>query len=94
MRVLKEHLLVIFIFLVLALIFTASFATNMNSAVISSRVDNLLNVWIMSWDGHAIVSNPTALFQANINYPSPDSLAFSEHILSFALVAEPIAWIT
>jgi hypothetical protein len=94
MKVLREHLLVIFIFLVLALIFTASFVTNMNDAVISSRVDNLLNVWIMSWDGHAIVSNPAALFQANINYPSPDSLAFSEHILSFALVAEPIAWIT
>jgi hypothetical protein len=91
---LKEHLLIILLFLVLVFFFTVPFAVHANDAVISSHVDNVLNVWIMSWDGHALVTNPTNLFQANIDYPSPDSLAFSEHLLIIALIAAPIAWIT
>jgi len=90
----KEHLLVLCLFLVLVFIFTVPFAVHANDAVISSHVDNLLNVWIISWDGHAMVTSPTNLFQANMNYPSPDSLAYSEDLISLALVAAPISWIT
>jgi hypothetical protein len=90
----KEHLLVVCLFLVLVFLFTVPFALHANDAVISSHVDNLLNVWIISWDGHALVTSPTNLFQANMNYPSPDSLAFSEDLISLALVAAPISWIT
>jgi len=90
----KEHLLVLLLFFVLVFIFTVPFALHAQDAVISGHVDNLLNVWIISWDGHALVTSPTSLFQANINYPSPDSLAFSEDLLSFALIAAPISWIT
>ncbi len=90
----REHLLVILLFLVLTFAFTAPFALHAGGAVVSSHVDNLLNVWILSWDGHALINHPTGLFQANINYPSPDSLAFSEHLLAVALVAAPLAWAT
>lgn len=90
----KEHLLVLCLFLVLVFIFTMPFALRPHNAVVSSHVDNLLNVWIMSWDGHAVVTNPTNLFQANIDYPSPDSLAYSEHLFIIAMIAAPIAWIT
>ena len=91
---LKEHLLVICIFLVLVFLFTLPFALNLDEAVISSRVDNVLNVWIYSWDGHAMTSNPLSLFQANMNYASADSLAFSEHLFTFSLLAAPVSWIT
>jgi hypothetical protein len=91
---LKEHLLVLCLFLILVMLFTLSFALNLDSAVISSRVDNLLNVWIFSWNGHALRTSPTGLFQANMNYPSADSLAFSEHLFTFSLLAAPVAWIT
>ncbi|MDY6794595.1 MAG: glycosyltransferase family 39 protein [Actinomycetota bacterium] len=94
MRGVREHLLIICLFLVLVFFLTLPFVIHMQDTVISSHVDNLLNTWIMSWDGHAVATNPTALFQANINYPSSDSLAFSEHLFSFAIVAELIAIIT
>jgi hypothetical protein len=90
----KEHLLVLCLFIVLVFLFTVPFALRPHNAVISSHVDNLLNVWIISWDAHALTTNPTALYQANMNHPSPDSLAFSEDLFSLALVAAPIAWIT
>ncbi len=57
-------------------------------------MDNVLNVWIYSWDGHALTSNPLHLFQANMNYASADSLAFSEHLFTFALLAAPVSWVT
>ena len=91
---LREHLLVILLFLALVLIFTLPFAVHAADAVISGHVDNLLNVWITSWDNHALSSNPTGLFQANINYASPDSLAFSEHLFIVAILSAPITWIT
>jgi len=90
----KEHLLVLLLFFVLVFIFTVPFALHAQDAVVSGHVDNLLNVWILSWDGHALATSPTNLFQANINYPSPDSLAFSEDLFSLALIAAPISWIT
>jgi hypothetical protein len=90
----KEHLLVLLLFFVLVFIFTVPFALHAQDAVVSGHVDNLLNVWILSWDGHALATSPTSLFQANINYPSPDSLAFSEDLFSLALIAAPISWIT
>ncbi|OFW57745.1 MAG: hypothetical protein A2Y75_08400 [Candidatus Solincola sediminis] len=90
----KEHFLVILIFLILVIIFTLPFVMHAGSAVISGHVDNLLNVWITSWDNHALVTNPSALFQANMNYPSPDSLAFSEHLFIVSLLSAPIKWVT
>ena len=91
---LREHLLVVLLFLVLAFIFTVPFALHAQDTVIGGHVDNLLNVWILSWDGHAVATDPAGLFQANIDYPSRDSLAFSEHLFVLALIAAPIAWIT
>ncbi|NPV58084.1 MAG: hypothetical protein HPY75_00310 [Actinobacteria bacterium] len=90
----REHLLVIALFVVLVFLFAYPFSLHLHEAVISSHVDNLLNVWIMSWDAHAVVTDPTALFQANMNYPSPDSLAYSEHLFILAMFAAPISWVT
>jgi hypothetical protein len=43
--------------------------------------DSLLNVWILSWDYHALASNPLGLFEASIFYPAKRALTFSEHML-------------
>lgn len=94
MAALREHLLVVLLFLALVFLFTLPFAAHADGAVVSSHVDNLLNVWIISWDGHAMLTDPTALFQGNIDYPSPDSLAYSENLISLAIVAAPISWVT
>jgi hypothetical protein len=60
-----------------------------------SRVDNAdtaLNTWIVAWVGHQVASDPAHLFQAPIFYPSPDALAFSEHLLVPSLMAAPLTW--
>lgn len=62
---------------------------------ISSRLpvddsDPLFNSWVMAWNGHAIFSNPTGLFDANIFYPYRDALAYSDLMLPPALLAAPV----
>ena len=58
-------------------------------AVPSDIGDPLLNTWIQAWDGHAFLIAPLHLFEANIYYPLPNTLAYSEHLASTALLALP-----
>ena len=48
--------------------------------------DALLNVWITAWDGHQLLSDPSHLFDANIFYSYPRTLAYSELLLGNALL--------
>lgn len=53
--------------------------------------DSLILVWSLAWAGHALRTDPSALFQANAFYPARDSLAFTDSLLGlgpFAMVGE------
>ncbi len=52
--------------------------------------DPVLNSWIIAWDVHALVEDPARLFDANIFYPSRNTLAYSEHLLGSALLTAPV----
>jgi hypothetical protein len=58
----------------------------------TDRPDGRLNAWILAWDAHALVSQPTRLFQAPIFHPLPDALAFSENLLLPAVLGAPALW--
>ncbi len=46
--------------------------------------DPLVQAWQIAWDGHALSTQPTRLFQANMFWPLPDSLAFSDALVGYA----------
>ncbi len=56
--------------------------------------DTRLFLWTLAWDAHALRESPLALFDANIFYPEPNTLAFSEHLLGTAVLAAPLLWAT
>ncbi|MDW8071993.1 MAG: hypothetical protein RMK79_11035, partial [Anaerolineae bacterium] len=59
--------------------------------------DPLLSAWRLHWVGHTLLTGPEAwlrLFDANIFYPYPLTLAYSEHFLGEALIGLPLLWIT
>ena len=61
-----------------------------------SRNDNgdaQLNEWIMAWVAHQLPRSPARLFNANIFYPAPDTLAFSEPLIVPALMGAPLQWL-
>jgi hypothetical protein len=56
--------------------------------------DPLLNTWILAWDAHALLTDPLHLFDANIFYPLPNTLAYSEHLFSTAILVLPLGLVT
>ena len=46
--------------------------------------DPLVQAWQIAWDGHALKTQPLGLFQANMFWPLPDSLAFSDALVGYA----------
>ena len=64
------------------------------SAVPSDIGDPLLNTWILAWDVRSLTIHPLNLFDANIFFPLPGTLAYSEHLLGNALAALPVLLLT
>jgi hypothetical protein len=83
-------ILVLTTYILLTLILTYPLIFNLTGSVPNDIGDPLLNTWILAWDSHAILSHPFQLFDANIFHPLPDTLAYSEHLLSTALLLLPI----
>ena len=52
--------------------------------------DPLLNAWALAWTPHALVTDPAALFDANIFHPERGTLALSETLIFPALLAAPL----
>lgn len=64
-------------------------ALNPGQGAVSPQPDARLNAWILAWDAHALIYQPTRVFQAPIFHPLPDALAFSENLLLPALLVAP-----
>lgn len=80
------------LFFLLTLVMLYPLSINLTSMVPTSD-DPLLNVWRMHWNVHTFLSGPEAiagLFNANILYPFPLTLAYSEHFLMESALALPI----
>ena len=54
--------------------------------------DVYFNMWRLGWFAHALASSPSTLFQANIYYPEPNTLAFSDAMVVESLIASPLLW--
>src|SRR5258706_6294902 len=89
-------------FVVLTLVWAAPLLPIMRTGHLSSvpdpndlgRADALLTSWMLAWGSHALRTDPLRLFHANIFYPLPWTLAFSENLVASALLVTPIdlAW--
>jgi hypothetical protein len=57
------------------------------------NADTMLNEWIVAWVAHQAPHAPLHLFDANIFFPEPRALAFSEHMAVQGLMAAPVLWL-
>ncbi|MBI5652960.1 MAG: hypothetical protein HZC40_21310 [Chloroflexi bacterium] len=85
---LRRDALALVTFAALTLVMTNPLVLHLAN-VVEDKQDGLLNVWIIAWVGHALVTDPFNLFNANIFYPYPNTLAFSETLLPQGLFALP-----
>jgi hypothetical protein len=89
------------IYLVLSLAATWPLARGLGRDVAWNLGDSILNMWILSWDVEQIRrllagewSRIPAFFDANIFYPVPLALAYSEHLMAQALQILPVLLIS
>ncbi len=81
------------LYLVLAMAATFPLAIDANDHVFGLGTPSL-NIWAMAWVDHQLPRHPIGLFDGNVFYPYPRSLAFSEHLFVPALLAVPVNRIT
>jgi hypothetical protein len=53
-------------------------------------MDLYLVTWILAWGTHALVTDPTRLFDANAFHPTPNVIASSEHLLGDQPLFAPV----
>jgi hypothetical protein len=56
--------------------------------------DAIHMIWILSWDVHALVTDPASLFQGNVLHPAPNVLLNSDHMLGVLPIFAPVAALT
>ena len=86
----KRGALVGGLFLLLTLVLTYPQVLHLGDSV-RDKGDPLLNAWILSWDaGHIGRLDFARFFDANIFYPQPKTLAYSEYLIPQSLAALPV----
>ena len=74
----------------LACVFTYPYIVNFNDAGRLDTNDGRWSIWVVSWVAHALTTDPSQLFRANIFYPHPNALAFSEGNIVEGVIGAPI----
>lgn len=92
-RWVREALVLAF-FIAATLFFTYPRVLHLLDGVEHFGGDPLLNIWTLSWDTHQLISDPFHLFEANMFYPYPRTLAWGEHLLASSLLVSPILLIS
>ncbi len=80
----RELLGVIALAVILALAMHWPLPLHLGRDIAQDLGDPLVQAWQIAWDGHALASQPASLFQANMFWPLPDSLAFSDALVGYA----------
>ena len=87
-----EAAIVVIAAVVLACVFTYPYIINFSNAGRLDTNDGRWSIWVVSWVAHALTTDPWQVFRANIFYPHPNALAFSEGNFVAGMIAIP-AWL-
>lgn len=90
----RELLLVVVMAAALSVYFTWPMALTPGGVGRLGLGDGQFSVWNVAWVAHALITPGTKLFDANIFYPHPTTLAFSEPNIGAGLLAVPAYWWT
>ena len=79
---------------VLACVFTYPYILHFNNAGRLDTNDGRWSIWVVSWVAHALTTDPSQLFRANIFYPHTNALAFSEGNIVEGVIGAPVWLLT
>ncbi|GAB4422552.1 MAG: hypothetical protein Kow0031_00420 [Anaerolineae bacterium] len=94
LRPLPFSVLMLLLFALLSILVTWPIAFRPDDfTVLNLYTDDLLEAWTLRWNTHALLGGPDLLrhfWDANIFYPYPNTLAFTEHLLGLSLLLQPV----
>jgi hypothetical protein len=82
------------LYAVLTIVMAWPLSAHPGSTVLPLGADTKLFLWTIGWDLHALVHQPFSIFDANIFYPLPHTLAYSENAIGSAIFAAPVLLLT
>lgn len=88
----RRHAGALCLFVALAVAHTWPLAQAPGTHTRHDNGDAILNEWTIAWVAHQLPRDPLRLFDANIFYPEPDTLAFSEHLFTQSVMGAPLVW--
>ncbi len=83
-----------FIFFAFAVYATWPLTRYLASGVPSDLGDPLEAAWKFGWVAHALLRDPSRLFDANIFHPEPLGLVYSEALVGISAFVAPLFWLT
>lgn len=89
----RVDLLALFGFSLLTLLMTYPLSLHLADAL-QDTSDSLLNLWIVNRQAHQLLTSPLQLFDTNIFYPYPNTLAYSEILFPNVLLSVPVFVLT
>ena len=79
---------------VLTVVMTYPLAFGLGSLGRINTGDGQFSIWNVAWVAHALLTDPSHVFDANIFYPHLGTLAYSEANLAAGVLALPVYWLT
>jgi hypothetical protein len=90
----RELLVVTAAYAVLTFLMALPFSLAPGTHILGDVPDAHVYLWTLGWDAYAFLHQPFHIFDANIYYPYPNTLAYSENLIGSAIFAAPIIWLT
>ena len=75
---------------ILASIFTLPYILQFNNAGRLDTNDGRWSIWVVAWVSHALTTDASQLFRANIFFPHTNALAFSEGNIVEGVIGAPV----
>jgi hypothetical protein len=94
LRGLTEATLVVLAATALTIVLTYPVAFKIDRVGRINTDDGRWSIWVVSWVAHALTTRPLDVYHANIFYPHPYALAFSEANLGAGAIGAPVWAIT
>ena len=85
-----EGFLLLCFFVLVSLFLTFPLVLHLKDSLPGHLADPLDSAWVINWNLHALSQDVRTIYQANVFYPLPNSLAYGEPVFGASLLALPV----
>ncbi len=89
-KTIRKQLIIISLYLLITLFMTFPLPMRMATHAPILARDSLLETWYVTWDIHALITDPLHLYDANFYWPGEKTLTYDDPLLGWAFITAPL----